>query len=108
MHRMEDVLKKINPNSQAPSSESALKDELDYAREVVERFVSAWSATSSVAVTGHQEFTYGEKFLVKDPVGDELRLLKPFGKKSSDDAFDTLTSMRNVDGSVQGSLIVEA
>ena len=108
MHRMEEVLKKINPNSQAASSESVLKDELDYAREVLKRFISTWLETNGTASTGHQEFTYGEKYLVRDPVEGELRLLKPFGRKSSDDAFDTLTSMRNVDGSVQGSLIVES
>lgn len=107
MRRMEEVLKKISPCSQTSFSGDALQEELDYAREVLTRFVSAWSVTSDVSIAERCDFNYGEKFLVKDPSGDELRLLKPFGKQSSDDAFDTLTSMRNVDGSVRGSLIVQ-
>lgn len=108
MRRMEGVLTRINPNSKAGPSQAIIQDEIDYAKDVLDRFVLAWSSTSDAATADHLDFNYGEKHLVKDPAGNELRLLKPFGKKSSDEAFDTLTSMRNVDGSVQGSLIVES
>jgi hypothetical protein len=104
--RMEEVLKKINPNPQTSPSEVVLQEELNYAREVMGRFVSIWSAIREKS-SSQDDFTYGEKYLMKEPDNGKLRLLKPFGKKSHDDAFDTLTSMRNVDGAVRGSLIIQ-
>lgn len=108
MCRMEEVLKKINPVDDSEASAEALKEDVDYAYEVLRRFIGAWTSASDIASAKHQDFNYGEKYLVKDPDDEEIRLLKPFGKKSNDEAFDTLTSMRNVDGSVPGSLFIDS
>jgi len=107
MGRMKEVLKRINPNSQTSSSDAALQEELDYARTVMSRFISAWSAVRDLSQDGNHTFNYGERYLMKNPEDGELRLLKAFGTQSADDAFDTLTSMRNVDGAVRGSLIIQ-
>ena len=51
-------------------------------------------------------FYYGEKFLIKDPDDGEGRLMKPFNTSRSDPAFDTMTSMRNVDSTVVGNVLI--
>lgn len=49
---------------------------------------------------------FGRRFMVKSPSDAELRLLKQYNSKGRDEAKETLTSMRNVDASVNGSVII--
>ena len=49
---------------------------------------------------------YGEKFLIKEPDDGEGRLMKPFNTSRNDPAFDTMTSMRNVDSTVAGNVLI--
>lgn len=51
-------------------------------------------------------FYYGEKFLIKEPDDGEGRLMKPFNTSRNDPAFDTMTSMRNVDSTVVGNVLI--
>ena len=51
-------------------------------------------------------FIYGEKYMVKRPDEGDGRLLKVFNTDRSDTAFDTMTSMRNVDASVAGNVLI--
>lgn len=51
-------------------------------------------------------FYYGEKFMLKAPADDEGRLMKVFNTGRDDSAYDTMTSMRNVDSSVRGNVLV--
>ena len=44
--------------------------------------------------------------MTKHPEDGEGRLLKVFNTSRSDTAFDTMTSMRNVDSSVAGNVLV--
>lgn len=53
-----------------------------------------------------EHFVYGEKYMVKRPDEGEGRLLKVFNTDRSDTAFDTMTSMRNVDASVAGNVLI--
>ena len=104
LERMQSVLRKSNPEG-AEELDELVEGELDYARECIAGFLERWQGLSDDSQPGH--FTYGEKWLQSPPPSGELRLLKPFGKVASDAAFDTLTSLRNVDGTVSGSVIVE-
>ena len=44
--------------------------------------------------------------MTKYPEKGEGRLLKIFNSNCSDSAFDTMTSMRNVDSSVAGNVLI--
>ena len=49
---------------------------------------------------------FGRKFMVNPPAGDTRRLLKQYNSAGKDNAIETLTSMRNVDTPVLGSIVV--
>ena len=49
---------------------------------------------------------FGRGFMVTPPSGNESRLLKQYNSPGTDDAKPTLTSMRNVDSSVKGDVII--
>lgn len=49
---------------------------------------------------------FGRRFMVAPPTGGTRRLLKQYGSSGRDSAIRTLTSMRNVDTPVTGSIIV--
>ena len=52
------------------------------------------------------KFYYGEKFMVMNPEQGQGRLMKAYNTSRYDPAFDTMTSMRNVDISVGSSVII--
>ena len=60
----------------------------------------------SAARASQDHFYYGEKFLIKEPDDGEGRLMKPFNTSRNDPAFDTMTSMRNVDSTVAGKVLI--
>jgi hypothetical protein len=49
---------------------------------------------------------FGRRYMVAPPGGTEHRLLKQYNSQGKDKAKETLTSMRNVDSSVNGSVVV--
>ncbi|MBR0418292.1 MAG: DEAD/DEAH box helicase [Erysipelotrichaceae bacterium] len=53
-----------------------------------------------------EHFSYGERFLVAPPEKDEGRLMKAYNTSRYDPAFDTMTSMRNVDVSAGSSILI--
>ena len=53
-----------------------------------------------------KQLYFGRKFILKEPGKGEERLLRPYKEKCNDNARDTMTSMRNVDSSVTGSIII--
>lgn len=81
-------------------------DTEDIQAELVE-FIDFWQDLVDV---GHEEgnspLCFGKKYMVNPPAAGELRLLKQYNSPGKDKARDTLTSMRNVDSSVQGSVII--
>ncbi len=49
---------------------------------------------------------FGRKFMVTPPSDGQHRLMKQYNSPAKDTAIETLTSMRNVDTPVTGSIIV--
>lgn len=80
-----------------------LSDETDDVLRELSFFWSKWK--EGIAAAGEDNFYYGDRFIVTPPAGDARRLIKPFGS-GHDDAFETLTSMRNVDQSVASNILL--
>lgn len=53
-----------------------------------------------------EHFSYGERYMVKNPEESYGRLLKSYNTAPYDKAFDTMTSMRNVDSTVSGNVLI--
>lgn len=53
-----------------------------------------------------EHFSYGEKYMVRNPEDSYGRLLKSYNTAPYDKAFDTMTSMRNVDSTVAGNVLI--
>lgn len=88
------ITKRLNPDM--------LNEGADIADEI-DAFFREWEENASVYDSEH--FSYGEKFMVKHPEADQGRLLKAFGTDDRN-GFDAMTSMRNVDTTVAGNVIV--
>ena len=92
--RSVSITKRLNPDMLNEGAE--ISDEIDV-------FFHDWEENASVY--GSEHFSYGEKFMVKHPEADQGRLLKAFGTDDRN-GFDAMTSMRNVDTTVAGNIIV--
>lgn len=88
------ITKRLNPDM--------LNEGADIADEI-DAFFRDWEENASVYDSEH--YSYGEKFMVKHPEADQGRLLKAFGTDDHN-GFDAMTSMRNVDTTVAGNVIV--
>lgn len=88
------ITKRLNPDM--------LNEGADIADEI-DTFFHEWEENASIYDSEH--FSYGEKFMVKHPEADQGRLLKAFGTDDRN-GFDAMTSMRNVDTTVAGNVIV--
>lgn len=69
----------------------------------IDRITEEWKR---IANCYKENFVYGERYMVKKPKKEEGRLLKVFNTDPRDTAFDTMTSMRNVDASVAGNVLI--
>ena len=55
----------------------------------------------------NKELYFGKRFMVSSPDGEkERRLIKQYNAEGKDYAKETLTSMRNVDSTVNGEIII--
>lgn len=95
LNRSDDVAMRINPKMR--SDRPVIAEEID---EVFER----WQELAERV--DEEKFYYGEKYMSKHPVDGEGRLLKAFNTDPNDDAMDTMTSMRNVDSTIGGSVLI--
>lgn len=93
--RASEISKKMNEDMMDDTAE--ISAEIDYIFE-------KWQALAENYT--EENFSYGEKYMFKVPEPDEGRLLKPFNTSRGDAAFDTMTSMRNVDSAVVGNVLV--
>lgn len=91
--RCTDVNRRINPN---------MEDDANAIRSEIKEIIDKWE---DLAENAEEGFWYGKKFMVNGPDGPGERLLKTFGTFREDPAFETMTSMRNVDVMVPGSII---
>lgn len=85
-----------------------LRDDSEEVRVEIEDFFEDWQEMVNECQEGenHLPLYFGRKFMVKEPDEMERRLLKQFSLKSRDSAKETMTSMRNVDTSVTGSVVI--
>lgn len=71
----------------------------------IDCIISDWETLAGAYNENH--FLYGEKYMFNHPEKDQGRLLKVFNSDRNDTAaFDTMTSMRNVDASVAGNVLI--
>lgn len=84
------------------------KDDIDEIRAEIQTFFDTWQ--DYVDECNGEEpavpLFFGRRFMVTPPTGGTRRLLKQYGSGGKDIAISTLTSMRNVDTPVTGSIIV--
>lgn len=97
-----DRIKEINSRA-----DYELKDDIADVETEIQEFFEYWQETIKKA---HEEsetpLCFGKRYMVKPlPVGAR-RLFKQYNTAGKDDARETLTSMRNVDVSVKGSVII--
>ncbi len=95
VNRATEISRRLNPNMDDNSAEISL--EIDSILEKWEKLAENYD---------EEHFFYGEKFMFNTPEDGEGRLLKPFNTSRHDPAFDTMTSMRNVDSSVAGNVLL--
>lgn len=93
VERCKSVNHRVNPY---------MEDDSKLVRQEIEEIFEKWQRLSDES---NGTFFYGDKFMVKNPDGPGERLLKIFGTYRDDPAFETMTSMRNVDVMVPGSII---
>ena len=93
--RAATITGRINPNMTDDSAE--ISDEIDYILEKWEKLAENYD---------EEHFFYGEKFMFSTPEENDGRLLKPYGTARGEAAFDTMTSMRNVDSTVKGNVLI--
>ena len=88
-------------------ADSELKDDIADVEAEMQEFFEYWQNLIDKA---HEEsetpVCFGRKYMVTPPPAGARRLLKQFNSAGKDDAKETLTSMRNVDTSVKGSVII--
>ena len=110
----EDTIRKIESfvierikgiNSRA---DGQAKDDIDEIRAEIQMFFDTWQ--DYVDECNGEEpavpLFFGRRFMAAPPAGGTRRLLKQYGSGGKDIAISTLTSMRNVDTPVTGSIIV--
>lgn len=83
-----------------------LNDDSESVREEIKEFFSEWQEKVEECENQAKQLYFGRKFILKEPGKGEERLLRPYKEKCYDNARDTMTSMRNVDSSVTGSIII--
>ena len=93
--RNRNISESINPD---------MKLDDDEIKEEISVLLEQWESLAEGYDSDH--FCYGDKYMVKSPSKEEGRLMKAYNSNRYDPAFDTMTSMRNVDVSAGGSVII--
>lgn len=98
-----DRIKSINDRA-----DNGLKDDIADVRSEIETFLDGWQTTVDECNSDGQSVPlyFGRRFMVKPPAAGEKRLLKQYNSSGQDAALETLTSMRNVDTQVNGSVVI--
>lgn len=89
-------------------SENQLKDDIEDVRSEMQGFFEKWQELVEECNQdgGKIPIYFGRKFMVSPPNSEERRLLRQYNSAGRDAAVDTLTSMRNVDAPVTGSVVI--
>ncbi|KAF5048409.1 hypothetical protein DSECCO2_450400 [anaerobic digester metagenome] len=95
VNRAIDISQRLNPEMDDDAEQIGLE---------IDSIFEKWEQLSENFDEDH--FFYGEKFMVNRPENGEGRLLKSYNTSRQDPAFDTMTSMRNVDSTVVGNVLI--
>lgn len=95
VNRSAQINKKLN---------AEMEDESEIIAGEIETIFETWEQLAENYDEEH--FYYGEKFMFKAPEDNEGRLLKVFNTGKHDAAYDTMTSMRNVDSTVTSNVLI--
>ncbi|WP_336533211.1 helicase-related protein [Bacteroides acidifaciens] len=89
-------------------SENQLKDDIEDVRSEMQEFFEKWQELVEECNQdgGKIPIYFGRRFMVSPPSSEERRLLRQYNSAGKDAAVDTLTSMRNVDAPVTGSVVI--
>ena len=89
-------------------SGNQLKDDIEDVRSEMQEFFEKWQELVDECNRDGTKIPiyFGRKFMVSPPNSDERRLLKQYNSAGRDEAVNTLTSMRNVDAPVTGSVVI--
>lgn len=84
------------------------KDDIDEIRAEIQTFFDTWQdyVDECKGKEPAVPLYFGRRFMVTPPADGTRRMLKQYGSNGRDVAISTLTSMRNVDTPVTGSIIV--
>lgn len=86
-------------------SETGMKDDIDEVQSEMQEFFDKWQLFVDECEDENTLY-FGKRFMVTPPGTGEKRLLKQYNSVGKDAAIETLTSMRNVDTPVIGSIIL--
>ena len=78
-----------------------IKNEMDEFFDTWQKFVDECNEGDEV-----KTLHFGRRYMVAPPTEGGRRLLRQYNSQGKDVALDTLTSMRNVDVSVQGNIVI--
>lgn len=95
VNRALEVTQRLNANMDDDSE--AISTEIEAIFETWEQLAENYD---------EEHFYYGERFMFNTPEDNEGRLLKPFNTSRHDPAYDTMTSMRNVDSTVGSNILI--
>ena len=89
-------------------SEGQAKDSVKEIQAEMDDFFSVWQAYVDQCNNENPQgaLYFGRRFMVTPPSDGQHRLIKQYNSPGKDTAIETLTSMRNVDTPVTGSIIV--
>jgi len=84
------------------------EDESEIIAKEIDDIFEKWENLAESDLHDDDKFFYGKKFMVQKPEEEkrEGRLLKMYNTANSDNAIDTMTSMRSVDVEVSGKLLI--
>jgi superfamily II DNA/RNA helicase len=88
------ITSRLNPDML--NDGKTIEDEID-------EFFREWE--DALSAYAPENFSYGEKYMIRHPDADHGRLLKAYGTDDHN-GFDAMTSMRNVDSTVSGNILV--
>ena len=88
-------------------ADTQLRDDLGDVETEMQEFIDYWQDTVEKAhEEGDTPLYFGRRYMVTPPTAGARRLFKQYGSPGKDEAKETLTSMRNVDTAVNGSVII--
>lgn len=103
VNRIEEYLIRRNNSIRSETNKDMIDDTSSLEREMDDVF-ERWESLAEYY--GEESFTYGNKYMVKNPEDGEGRLMKVYNTAYNDSAFDTMTSMRSVDAVVKSNVLI--